>query len=106
MGRYTQRRRAASVPVDSRARIATVTHLGGVNIRLNFNRQITATAGATVDLNFNVDGQTPTTVAIAGPTSVNLTLPGATAPGDPWALTGQPSWLATIAIVPESGIVV
>lgn len=105
MGRYTQRRRAASQGVaSSPATIVSVVAGAANHTIVTFDRPVTLVTGATSSGLFQVDGSSPTSVAIQSATAANLTFPSSFSPGDPWSLTGQPAWLTTRAAFPASGL--
>lgn len=113
MGRYTQRRRAASGPSPAAAPAppgltivdVQIAGLGIANI--TFSAIVSFTTGFISDSQFTIDGNGVNNVASI-PSSPNnvvqVNVGGSPSAGSAWSLTGQPGWLIDAADVPESGI--
>lgn len=109
MGRYTQRRRATTGPTPAQQPppplpvLVTVQGVGGGFSLLTFSHAVTFVADFSSP-NFTVDSASPFNGSQAGTHTISLetgTDPGS---GLPWDLTAQPSFVAELVDVPDSGL--
>lgn len=114
MGRYTQRRRAASGPSPAAApppapvAIASVTVTATDTVRILFDGDPLVNSSI-ADGSFLVNGGGFGTVNDLGANTVELVQPFGQPPitaGDPWDLTSQPSWASATVTNPASGTTV
>lgn len=85
--------------------ITDVTTVDGTTALVTFSGPVTIAAGATVDTHFGIAGSFPFAAAVDSPVSAAVTFSDSFGAGDPWSLTGQPSWLVTPVTSPASGVV-
>lgn len=109
MGRYTQRRRAASTPSPGATLpVATVTitavfdNFDGT-FQVTFSGGITYTPGP-IGTTFQLNGSPPTAIAQTGFSQLQVDSASA-ASGDPWTLSGPPPWLSPTCTGPASGLI-
>lgn len=109
MGRYTQRRRAASgpspaaPPAPPTLTVVAVFASIGTEAVVQFSGPIVLDTGVTPDAAFLFDGETPGTVALDSANSARISGLTTFTLGDPWAVAMQPNWLVTPLVVPASG---
>lgn len=107
MGRYTQRRRAASGP--SPAAAAVVPQILDVDCDgmgpaiVTFSAPVVVDAGPSPDTAFDINSQTPISAASIDATHVSLGFNIAPNAGATWTLASQPNWLTTIVVSPDTG---
>lgn len=111
MGRYTQRRRAASGPSPAAAptplTIVSVVVGPFASALVTFSGVVALDLGAFPDAAFSgpAGGGAPTVIFAAGPDEAQVNFGGSVVVGDPWALTAQPNWCISPLAFPDSGVV-
>lgn len=109
MGRWSTNRRRGGGPRASPAAaavtISTVTKTGPSQADVVFSGPVSVSVGSTTDDMFVVAGNGPTFVNTVNPTTVRLQFFYALAVGATWAVFGQPDWVITSLVSPESGLV-
>lgn len=113
MGRYAQRRRAASgpspaaAPPPSGVTITDVQVIGLGSVLITFSGVVVFTSGIGFDAAFDVDGNAVNnvnSVPSSPSATVNVNVSGSPAPGSTWTLSSQPGWLTTAAATPQTGL--
>lgn len=115
MGRYAQRRRAATTvspwvpPPPTGVSIVSIspTFLGG-EAAVTFDQVVNFTTGGPPDGALTINGLTVQFLSLSPSspgTTCNVNVSGTITVGDAWSLGSQPGWLTEAAGVPQSGLV-
>jgi hypothetical protein len=105
--RYKPRPAAAPAAPSAAAAVVVSATVGpdGVSVTLVFDRPLALTGPVPYEMDGSVTFGAAFTAGVnpVPPQTLTFDLEGTVEPGQPWAITAQPAWLATPVMVPQNG---